>query len=522
MLVILKVYSKYSSMEKIACIAVIVLEFGMSVILSHFQKNISSAKNISSTMFFFGFVSIISIIIAAVKNSILRDIGHIANIDYCRGQWKRYSQLDLESREKQPLDEFRRKLSRAMNATSNIISWGLDVVTSATASLVGLIYIVITSNSIMVIILLTVINFVWFKTITRFFIKKYDDQKKKSRTTRDDNDSLSRLYAQRIHDFEDECIDLNVACEKATLDSFKKTDSAWSIASVMQQVPNFIVMMIIPYFVADPTLYPIFVMVFTDFGSSIRSVSYFANQWDNISKDIEEMNDFWKDKTNRIITLQEIIPDEIDVNVHLVNDVVAKGLHIRKGGRYNIRGESGCGKSSLVRALIGQTKGATISSTDNPATYKDKIVYMRQGVIDSVQLSKSSTRRLFYDCTDNDLIIRCLYMTRAEKWFEDTMKRDLDAHIGIKISGGEKARLCLAVMMYKVITKNAQWLILDEPEQGIDQELAPEMLRGIFREFPDLTIFLITHLCECKMEYLGVTTEWKIVDKSITVTTDSV
>ncbi len=113
-------------------------------------------------------------------------------------------------------------------------------------------------------------------------------------------------------------------------------------------------------------------------------------------------------------------------------------------------------------------------------------------------------------------------MTRAEKWFNDTMKRDLDAHIGIKISGGEKARLCLAVMMYKVITKNAQWLILDEPEQGIDQELAPEMLRGIFREFPDLTIFLITHLCECKMGYLGVTAEWKIVDKSISVTTDSV
>lgn len=473
-------------------------------------------------MFFFGLVSIISVIVGAAKNSILRDIGHNANIDYCKAQWKKYSQLDLESREKQPLDDFRRKLSRAMNATSSIISWGLNVITSAMASLAGLIYIVITSNNIIVIILLIAINFVWFKTITRFFMKKYNEQKKKTRTTRDEAESLGRLYAYRIHDFEDECIDPYIACEKATLDSFKKTDFTWSIASGMQQMPNFIVMMIIPYFVADLTLYPIFVMVFTDFSNSISSMSYFMNQWDGISKDIEDMNDFWKDKTNRIITVQEIIPDEIDVNVHLVNDVAAKGLHIRKGGRYNIRGESGCGKTSLVRALIGQTKGATISSTDNPATYKDKIVYMRQGVIDSIQLSKSSTRRLFYDCTDDDMIIRCLYMTRAEKWFENTMERDLDAHIGIKISGGEKARLCLAVMMYKVITKNAQWLILDEPEQGIDQELAPEMLCGIFREFPDLTIFLITHLCECKMGYLGVTTEWKIVDKSISVTTDSV
>jgi ABC-type multidrug transport system fused ATPase/permease subunit len=503
-------------MEKIACFAVVALEFGMSVTLSHFQKNISN------TMFFFALVSVISVIIGAVKNSILRDIGHIANIDYCRSQWKRYSQLDLASREKQPLDEFTRKLARAINATTSIISWGLNVITSATASLAGLIYIVVTSDSIITIILLIVINFVWFKTITRFFVKKYDEQKKKSRTIRDETESLCRLYSYRIHDFEDECIDQYIACEKATLDAFTKTDSMWSIASGMQQMPNFIVMMIIPYFVADATLYPIFVMVFTDFGNSVRNVSYFMNQWDSISKDIEDMNSFWKDKTNRIITVQENIPDQLDVNIHLVNNVVAKGLHIRKGGRYNIRGESGCGKTSLVRALIGQTNGAVLSSTDNPGAYKDKIVYMRQGAIDSIQLSKSSIRRLFYDCTDNDLIVRCLYMTRAEKWFENTMEKNLDTHIGIKISGGERARLCLAVMMYKVITKNAQWLILDEPEQGIDQELAPDMLRGIFREFPDLTIFLITHLCECKMEYLGVTTEWKIVDTSITVTTNSV
>lgn len=95
------------------------------------------------------------------------------------------------------------------------------------------------------------------------------------------------------------------------------------------------------------------------------------------------------------------------------------------------------------------------------------------------------------------------------------MNGNLDIPIGELCTpcGGEKTRICFAMTLYRLEKNKCSWLILDEPEQGLDPELAPDMLTSSFEQYPDISIIMITHLCDCRMKTLNITHKWTI-DKS--------
>ena len=75
-----------------------------------------------------------------------------------------------------------------------------------------------------------------------------------------------------------------------------------------------------------------------------------------------------------------------------------------------------------------------------------------------------------------------------------------DIPIKERHSGGEKARLMLAILIYKLIKLIAEdpqahrMFVLDEPEQGIDPPMAYEIIEAIQTRFPTVTIVVISHL----------------------------
>jgi ABC-type transport system involved in cytochrome bd biosynthesis fused ATPase/permease subunit len=87
----------------------------------------------------------------------------------------------------------------------------------------------------------------------------------------------------------------------------------------------------------------------------------------------------------------------------------------------------------------------------------------------------------------------------------------LDVDIAERISGGEKTRLALATRIYQMITKpDKHILILDEPEQGSDPEVAVKVIGNIIRMFHDRTIIMISHICECQLNALGIVWDHKL------------
>ena len=124
----------------------------------------------------------------------------------------------------------------------------------------------------------------------------------------------------------------------------------------------------------------------------------------------------------------------------------------------------------------------------------------------------NTLRNLFSDDSDSNLIKKVLGYSKILDWFENQMNGNLDTPIGELCipSGGEKTRICFAMTLYRLERNKCKWLILDEPEQGLDQELVPEMLMTAFKQYPNISIIMITHLCDCRMKKLNISHKWTI------------
>lgn len=146
---------------------------------------------------------------------------------------------------------------------------------------------------------------------------------------------------------------------------------------------------------------------------------------------------------------------------------------------------------------------------------------MRQDIRDSIPFNDISIKDLFSRYDDND-IKDILCVVGLSKWLTVTMNNDLSKQIQNKISGGQKTLFCLALSLIEAVDK--QMLILDEPEQGLDMELIPDMLANVFEwiisKNPELRIIFISHLCDCVVSKLPKHSHWHIVrdDNEYTLT----
>jgi len=180
--------------------------------------------------------------------------------------------------------------------------------------------------------------------------------------------------------------------------------------------------------------------------------------------------------------------------------LVMKGsLVLYPGKRILIRGASGEGKSTFIKALFGLEHGATLSH-GLPGNYFGHVVQMYQSIKENFPVSNLTIRQVF-DNEPNDLLIEyCLGLSCSGKWIDRKknkiswpMTNYLDEKID-DISGGEKTRLAIAMLLNELIKTNKSILLLDEPEQGSDPPVAYQMIQTIINAFPDRMIIVISHL----------------------------
>jgi ABC-type transport system involved in cytochrome bd biosynthesis fused ATPase/permease subunit len=494
-------------------IACIVVELVVSLVVTHLQKNIQN------TLTAFAFISMCSMGISAVKNIVFENKGFEDQQHYRTSMMYKYDTLDYISKQKNSHENFQSKLSRACHAHHMQISWGLNTVVNTSMTMIGLVYIVMTGGCWIVFPCLIVVNGLCYYCVTSGMMKSYTVMKEEFRKQRTASEETCRLLMSQIHNEHHSHSKVReyLRINKSIDDKSEMMTNCWIKAMRIQQLPNFIILMMVPYIAVDFTQFSVLVMVFMDFNGSISSLSNFFSQWQHLKRDIQEINDFWTNKTFTAKPQQYAIPDQLIASVSLPNGVKIDELQIVQGDIIRIVGSSGCGKTTLINALLGHIDGAQLSTGVNPLSYSDEVVCMAQNIRGTIPVSTTTIRQVFDNETSDEIIIDCLRIANAMKWFEGTMKEQLDEPINNAISGGEKTRLCLAITIHKVMISKAKWLILDEPEQGVDPEQAPEMLKQVFKRFPQLTIFIITHLCDCRTQHFGLTTEWKIEDGAIKV-----
>lgn len=162
---------------------------------------------------------------------------------------------------------------------------------------------------------------------------------------------------------------------------------------------------------------------------------------------------------------------------------------------YGILGESGCGKTTLLRTIAGLTKplqGEVIIDDVKSNKSNKTGVYM---------LHQNYTSFDWMTCLDNVLIAKKVKGKVTEKDKENALKMlelvKLNNHVHKyprQLSGGMRQRLALA----RTLFMQPQIILMDEPLSALDGVTRAEMQRLIIRLHQNInnTIIMVTHSTE--------------------------
>lgn len=181
-----------------------------------------------------------------------------------------------------------------------------------------------------------------------------------------------------------------------------------------------------------------------------------------------------------------------DKEKHILSNV---NLQIKKGEKYAIIGGSGCGKTTLIKLLLGyytDFQGEIKYDEDdirklNTNELSDIVSMIHQNIF----LFNGTVKEnicLYKDVTDKELQYA---LENSGLGFENENSQLMNKEVvenGENLSGGQKQRIAVA----RAIIRNPQLLVLDEGTSAIDSQTASDIENRLFG-LDNLTIIAITH-----------------------------
>lgn len=174
-------------------------------------------------------------------------------------------------------------------------------------------------------------------------------------------------------------------------------------------------------------------------------------------------------------------------------------MNVTQGERAVLLGESGCGKSTVIKLLAGYEAPVRgkILWNDTPMNQicrqdiYDKVGFIMQ---ESNLFNLSIRENLLFgkaDATEKELRDVCAQAQIME--FIDGLEKGFDTMIGengIRLSGGQRQRLIIA----RLFLKNPEVIVFDEATSALDYQNESEILNLLLeQELSEKTLIMVTH-----------------------------
>ena len=219
---------------------------------------------------------------------------------------------------------------------------------------------------------------------------------------------------------------------------------------------------------------------------------------EEVKVSVKRVNELFK------IREEEQNPDKINgsicfrnVKLNLINKSYKINFSIPVGSLFLICGESGSGKSSILKIIAGQYTNYSGNIFVNDINIKD----LENNVLMNSISIVSQEEKLFNETLENNIK---LYRKVNREDYENILKITLVDKIrnsrkfrddfviyedGINLSGGERQKIILA----RALLKNFNYLIIDEGLSEVNSEDEINIIKNIKKYFSDKTIIYVSH-----------------------------
>ena len=227
--------------------------------------------------------------------------------------------------------------------------------------------------------------------------------------------------------------------------------------------------------------------------NTIKSTKPIIEKIDNISTgEVEDKGKISKEYFEDKITFSEL-SFSYDGKKNAIEDM---NLEIQKGKKYAIVGQTGSGKSTILKLLLnyfseysGEIKIDGINIKDIKLESLYKLISIIQQNVFLFEDTIKENITLYQPYKENE-INKAIYLSGLEEMV-NSLENNVNTYVGEagnKLSGGEKQRISIA----RALIKKTPILLLDEATGSLDNKTAYNIESSLL-ELEDETLIVVTH-----------------------------